>query len=152
MIVLVRVDDRLVHGQVVESWVPFLKADYILVASDDAAANRFKRLAIESCGFSSLTIHVLGINDAIREIKSGNMDERRTIVLVGTLDDAMRLCEGGVKVTGINMGNIHHGGETKQISRSVYIDKVDEGIIERLKSMGVPIQIRAVPYDRPIDL
>ncbi len=117
MIVLVRVDDRLVHGQVMEGWVPYFKADSIIVASDEVASSSFQRQAIESCSHGNLVVKVAEAKDAIHDICDGRYDTCRVIVLVSGLRDAMRLYEGGLPFTSINIGNLHHLGDARMITK-----------------------------------
>jgi PTS system mannose-specific IIB component len=151
MIVLVRVDDRLVHSRVLEAWVPFFKADCIIVASNEIVKNQLQKQVIESCAYSNLLVKVRKVKDAVQEIRSGWFDTYRVIVIVGRLKDAMRLYNGGVKLSSINIGNIHHSGNTKMITSSVCINKEDENIIEKFKEIGIPLEIRAIPFDKPLD-
>jgi len=150
VIALVRVDDRLVHGQVMEGWVPYFKADNIIVASDEVARSAFHREAIESCSHGSLVVKVADAKDAIHDICEGRYDTCRVIILVSGLRDAMRLYEGGIHFTELNIGNIHHGGEGRMITKSVYVDREDEEIIDRFMGLGIAIEIRAVPYERVV--
>ncbi len=150
MIALIRVDDRLVHGQVMEGWVPYFKADSIIVASDDVARSSFQRQAIESCSHGSLVVKVAEAKDAIHDICDGHYDMCRVIVLVSGLGDAMRLYEGGLHFTELNIGNLHHGGKGRMITKSVYVDKEDEEIIDRFMGLGIAIEIRAVPYEKMV--
>src|SRR3990172_1044933 len=127
MIVLVRVDDRLLHGQVLAAWVPFTKADVLVVVSDEAASD------------SAL---------------KGAFAKDRVMFIVNCLKDAMRLYEEGFKFASLNIGNIHHKTNGRVVTRSVILDDEDEFAIERFEGMGVNIDIRdiptkpAVPYAR----
>ncbi|MCP3676685.1 MAG: PTS sugar transporter subunit IIB [Deltaproteobacteria bacterium] len=150
MIVLVRVDDRLVHGQIMEGWVPYHKADSIIVASDEAARSSFHRRAIESCSHGSLVVKVTEAQEAIHDICDGRYDTCRVIVLVSGLRDAMRLCEGGINFASINIGNLHPGGDARMITKSVYLNREDEEIIDRFIGLGIAIEIRAVPYEKVV--
>jgi mannose/fructose/N-acetylgalactosamine-specific phosphotransferase system component IIB len=62
----------------------------------------------------------------------------------------MRLYEGGVPFTSINIGNLHHLGDARMITKSVYVDKEDEEIIDRFMGLGIAIEIRAVPYEKVV--
>ena len=73
------------------------------------------------------------------------------IVLVSRLRDAMRLYEGGLHFTELNIGNLHHGGEGRMLTKSVYVDKEDEEIINRFMGLGIAIEIRAVPYEQVVN-
>lgn len=146
MITLIRVDDRLLHGQIVCAWVPFVRANALIVASDEAAGDSIVREIMASCGYKGLSVAVESIEDVVRHISSGGDGDSRTILVVGELKDAMRIYEAGMKFETLNIGNIHHGENGgRMLSPSVIINSEDEAIIERFEKMGVRIDIRDVP-------
>jgi len=143
MLTLVRVDDRLLHGQIICAWVPFVKAESLVVASDEAASDSLISDIIESCGCKDLNVKVRSIAEAVRCVQEN--DGERIILIVGNLADAMRLYEQGLKFSTLNLGNIHHEESGTKITPSVIVDSVDEEIIEKFKSLGVAVEIRDVP-------
>lgn len=147
-IVLVRVDDRLVHGQIVEAWAPFCKATRIIVASDEVKKNRVQRDAIESCKSNALAIKVEDIDESLKDIESNNISADKVIIIFSALKDLMQAYEKGFRFSKLNIGNIHHNGESRMITASVYIDKEDETILRTLLQMGIELDIRAVPSDK----
>lgn len=152
-VVLVRVDDRLVHGQIIEAWAPFCKATCVIVASDEAKKNRIQRTAIESCSSKALAIKVLGIEEAVRYVTSEAMNKERIIIIFSTLKELAQAYNKGLKVLYVNIGNIHHhNGKVRMITQSVYIDKEDEDMAQNLLKLGMDLDIRAVPSDKSMKL
>lgn len=150
MISLIRVDDRLVHGQITTTWVPHLKADTILVASDELASDRMRADAIACCAYKGLSIVVKNIADSIEAAVSQGLASARVILIVAGLADAMRLYEGGFKFSAINIGNIHSDtGECRTITPSICIDESDEETLERFEALEVAIDLRDVPSSSP---
>ncbi len=149
MILLTRVDDRLLHGQVLGAWVPFIKADLLLVASDDAAADSFKSAVMRACGDCDLEVDVRGIDDATKAILNGEYDLPRVVLVLGDLKDAMRLYEKGFQFPSINIGNIHHSSDGRKLCMSVSVDALDDDILEKLSANGVKIDIRDLPTRPP---
>ncbi|MBI5599314.1 MAG: PTS sugar transporter subunit IIB [Deltaproteobacteria bacterium] len=150
MILLVRVDDRLLHGQVIGAWVPFLRANLLVVASDEAAGDAMRASVMSACGDEGLKVTVR----TIKELSGGRGEEdfaaERGIVVVGDLRDAMRLYEGGFRFTSLNIGNVHHhNGSGRKVTSSVMLSGEDEDIIERLEGLGVGIDIRSLPSAEP---
>lgn len=143
MLTLVRVDDRLLHGQIICAWVPFVKADSLVVASDEAAGDTLISEIIESCGCKGLSVNVRKIDDAVKCVK--RTEKERIILIVGNLADAMRVYDQGLRFTTLNLGNIHHEDSGRKITPSVIVNREDEEIIGRFKSLGVSIEIRDVP-------
>ncbi len=149
MIILVRVDDRLLHGQIICAWVPFTKATSLIVASDEAASDSLVAEIIQSCGCNELDVYVKSVPDTIRYIASSGADSGRVILVTGDLKDAMRVYEGGMRFASINLGNIHHEDDGRRITSSVVVNREDEELIERFRELGVRIDIRDIPASEP---
>ncbi len=142
---LVRIDDRLLHGQVITAWVPYLKADSLLVASDEVYNNSLMRDFITSLGHQGLRVSVKRVRDVCMDIRTGALAKERLIIILSSIEDAMRIYEDGVRFTSLNIGNIHHEIDGRKLSPSVIINREDERILERLRALGVTIDIRDLP-------
>ncbi len=149
MVSLVRVDDRLLHGQIICAWVPFIDADSLVVASDEAAGDALVSEIIESCGQNCLKVYVKSIKEAVRFVSSECADER-VILVVGDLSDAMKLYKAGMKFPSLNIGNVHHDSDGRKVTGSVIVNDSDESIIESFEDLGVEIDIRDVPTSAPV--
>ncbi len=151
MILLVRVDDRLLHGQLLSSWIPFMKADMLVVVSDEVAKDSLRKAIIRECGDESLKVVIKGVREVVREINCGDFRDVRAILVVASLRDAMRLYEEGLTFSSLNLGNIHHrDGGGRMLCPSVILNREDEEIIEKLKRLGVNIDIRDLPTRTPV--
>ncbi len=151
MILLIRVDDRLLHGQLLGSWIPFMKADMLVVVSDEVARDSLRAAIIRECSEEGLKVVIKGISEVARGASCGDFRDARAILVVGNLKDALRLYEAGLTYRCLNLGNIHHGdGEGRMLCPSVILNKEDEEIIERLKRLGVRIDIRDLPTRTPV--
>jgi len=148
MIILVRVDDRLLHGQIICAWVPVVRADALIVASDAAAGDELVREIMASCANPGLSVRVMGLREAAEYLSSGPTDER-TILIVGELADAMKLYEGGIRFTSLNIGNVHHEEGGRKIAPSVIVNHEDEEVMEKFAGLGVELDIRDVPGSGP---
>lgn len=146
MVKLIRVDDRLLHGQIICAWVPFIKADSLVVSSDEAARDAIASEIIESCGRNCFSVYVKSVEETA-EFVTEECDSERVILVVGGLKDAMKIYEAGMRFASINIGNVHHEG--RQVTPSVIFDSEDEEIIGRFEELGVEIDIRDVPASAP---
>jgi len=150
MIVLVRVDDRLLHGQIICSWVPHLKADALIVASDDAVKDVMTNQIMKACACGELSVTVLSVDEAIgRARRCAESGDERAIVILGDIKDALRLYKGGVRFNSLNLGNVHHESGGRVFSSSVALNLEDEACIGELEAGGVEIDIRDVPGRSP---
>jgi len=148
MVIFVRVDDRLLHGQIICTWVPHIKADALVIASDEAARDSLVTDIISSCGHKGLTVCVKSLKDAVAHVSTCECGER-AILIVGDLKDAMTVYENGFRFETLNLGNIHHEEGGREVTPSIIINPDDEEIIRRFESLGVRIDIRDVPASAP---
>mgnify|MGYP002783189935 CR=1 FL=1 len=148
-ILLTRIDNRLVHGQVGVTWVNHLGANLLLVANDEVSKDPVQQNLMEMVIPDAIGIRFFSIQKTIDVI--GKAAARQLIFLVcKTPQDAVRLVEGGVPINKINIGNLHFSEGKEQISSTVSLDEDDKKAFRRLKELGVDLEIRRVP-DEPID-
>lgn len=148
MVSFVRVDDRLLHGQIICAWVPFMKADMLIVASDEAASDTLVSDIISSCGYKGLGVQVKSLKDAVDYLARTAPDEK-VILILGDLADAMRVYDLGLRFSSINLGNIHHEANGRRMTPSVIVNDEDISILDRLCSLGIKVEIQDVPASVP---
>ncbi|MCA1826061.1 MAG: PTS sugar transporter subunit IIB [Myxococcales bacterium] len=153
-VALVRVDNRLVHGQVLEAWLPALDAQGILVADDEAAANVLARSAMALAIPPGVKFEVLRVKAAAEALKPGGKGPpaSRTLVLLREVRDAEALHDAGVAIPQLNLGNVHFGVSRRQVAPSVFLDKDELAALERLAAQGTRVELRAVPTESPLAL
>jgi mannose/fructose/N-acetylgalactosamine-specific phosphotransferase system component IIB len=153
-VALVRVDNRLVHGQVLEAWLPALDAHGILVADDEAAGNVLARSAMALAIPPGVNFEVLRVEAAAGLLRPGGKGPQapRTLVLLRDVRDAVALSEAGVPVPQLNLGNVHFGRGRKQVSPSVFLDAGELAALEKLSRGGTQVEVRAVPSEAPLRL
>jgi len=151
---LMRVDNRLVHGQVLEAWLPALGAHGILVADDEAAGNALARAAMALAIPPKVSFQVLRVADAAALLKPGGKGPQApgTLVLLRDVRDAVALREAGVAIPQLNLGNLHFGAGRKQVSPSVFLDERDLASLDKLAAEGTRVEARAVQSDAPLAL
>jgi PTS system mannose-specific IIB component len=146
-LVLVRVDSRLVHGQVVEGWVPHVKADCLLVVNDDLASNPFLRSVMELAGNPSLRIVFCTMDDVAAAVAEVDRRGERAILLCSTPADAAGVLSRGVRFRELNIGNLHFGAGRVEITPSVFFAPEDFEAVEALQRLGVQVEVRGTPFE-----
>jgi len=151
---LMRVDNRLVHGQVLEAWLPALDAHGILVADDEAAGNVLARAAMALAIPPKVSFEVMRVAEAAQRLRPGGKGPQspRTLVLLREVRDALVLQELGVPIPQLNLGNVHFGQGRRQVSPSVFLDERDLAALDRLATQGTRVEARAVPSEPPLAL
>jgi len=150
-ILLARVDNRLVHGQVLEAWVPRLGVDTILVVDRHLPGDVFQRSVIESLGSSVLRVSVVS-PDAAAALLAGELQHRRVLVLFAGVHQAVEALDAGVRFSQLNLGNMHPSQECRVLTASVHLTTGDEEELCALTARGVALDARAIPADRSPDV
>lgn len=147
-IALVRVDSRLIHGQIVEAWVPHTGATVLVVLNDAAAASARSRSVMGMCVPKAITVVVGPVADAAAIGDRSGLEDATAIVLVATPKDALAVHQGGLTFTRLNLGNLHYAPGKRQVSTSLSLGEEDRDALEALEARGVAIEAQAVPRDR----
>ena len=146
-LVLARVDCRLIHGQVVETWVPHMKADSLIVANDDLAANPFLRSVMELAVPRDIAVHFCRIEETAAVLAEADRKGERSILLVSNAADALALRQGGVRFDLLNIGNLYFAAGKVEISSSVFFSPEDFEAVRWFRSHGVSVCVRGTPFE-----
>ena len=152
MIALVRVDNRLVHGQILETWLPKLGIRRLVVADDEAAGTPLARDAMCLCTPPDLPVDVRPLEKVDWAALSAAKEP--VMVLVREVADLVRASEGGMtpeRAPRLNLGNVHYALRRRPVSPSVFLDDEEMSDIRELKARGFDVEVRALPTDAALD-
>jgi len=152
MIVLNRIDDRLIHGQVVEGWVNFLKATWIFVADDTVASNALQRSIIELSVPQGLKVTVGRIDDICKQLKNSSLDTERVILLFSNPASFLQALKTGLDFTMLNIGGMHFTPGKRKLLDVLAVDDADLRALREISSRGIQVYVQAVPTQRPLPL
>lgn len=147
-IVLVRIDNRLIHGQILEAWVPALQADCIVVANNQLAEVAFQKVLMESAVPKGIKVAIGTIEEMVEILRSNELNERRILLLFGNAQDALEAHRLGVPFEELNLGNLHGGKNKKRLSCTVALNDDDMVQLQALEDDGVKVVLQCVPSDR----
>lgn len=150
MIALVRVDNRLIHGQVVSTWIPFLRADEVVVADDEAARSTLMKAAMTMAVPPSLRVAIERPADI--DWRTVDASPGRVLVLVRDVSDAEAAVRAGLPLRRLNLGNVHFGEGRRAVSSSIFLSEPEMAMLSRLADHGVEIEARALPSDPALGL
>ncbi|APM33026.1 PTS sugar transporter subunit IIB [Klebsiella michiganensis] len=148
MITLLRVDHRLLHGQVAFSWTQYVGADCILIANDNVPEDELRKTTIKLAKPPSVKLVIKNINDAIESIKSGVTDKYHLFIVVESVNDAWRIASAVEGIKSINLGGIKVKEGSKNISKAINLLPEEIEQLQQLVGKGVEVEIRQVPNDR----
>lgn len=150
-IVLSRIDERLVHGQVGVQWVGFANANIVVVVNDEVANDEIQQNLMEMVLAEGISIRFWTVQKTIETIHKA-ADRQRILLVCRTPKDFRQLVDAGVAITNINVGNMHYAEGKKQISKTVSIDTADFEEFQKLKALGVTCTIQGVPTENATDI
>ncbi len=142
---LIRIDDRLIHGQVVVGWVKALEIQRLVVVSDAVAANAMQRTLMEIAVPPGLMVSFHPVVEAAKACETAGRE--RTLLLFSNPQDVLAFAAAGGPVTSVNIGGMHFSEGRRQVHRIVCVTDEDVRAFKALKARGVELEIRAVPGD-----
>ncbi len=149
-IVLTRVDNRLIHGQVLESWVPSFNANCIVVANDKIANSAMQKLLMEAAVPKGIRVFIGTVEEAADILASEDLVNARIILLFATSSDALSAYRQGVHYEKLNLGNMHAGTGKVKCSCTIALDNDDVENLNSLEKAGVRIASQCVPSDKEV--
>jgi len=152
MIVFTRIDDRLIHGQVVEGWVNYLKATCILVADDAVASNPLQRSIMELSVPQELKVLISPVEEMCGQLRTHALDAERAILLFSNPADVMRALKAGMACAALNIGGMHFVPGKRKLMDVLAVNDVDLEALREIAGKGVRIAVQTVPTQRPVPL
>jgi mannose/fructose/N-acetylgalactosamine-specific phosphotransferase system component IIB len=152
-IVLFRVDERLIHGQVVVGWGGPLHADRIVVVDDEIAASPWEQELYCLGVPPQIEAEFMTVDDARRSVPAWRGGGRRLIVLVRDVETALRVAEGGVlEGEEINLGGIHHAEGRQRVLPYLHLNEQDRETLREIAAAGARVVARDLPASRAVPL
>jgi mannose/fructose/N-acetylgalactosamine-specific phosphotransferase system component IIB len=151
-LVLIRIDDRLIHGQVVLGWARILKPQRIVVANDRVAGNEWERKLYAASVPPHLKTSFLTLEETAARLRGGGFDEEATVLLFESVEDVNRVVQAGVRFDEVNVGGLHFREGTKATLPFVYLSENDKRLLKGLIDKGTKFIARDIPGNPAIDL
>ncbi len=150
-ILMTRIDNRLVHGQVGMTWVNALGANLVLVANDEVSKDEVQQSLMEMVLPEGVESRFFTIDHTIKIIENAS-DEQLIFIVVRNLQDVLKLVENGVDIKEINIGNLHYSDGKEKITPQIAITSEDKDSILKLNELGVLLNTKQVPTSTSINI
>ncbi len=147
--VLVRVDTRLLHGQVATTWTKMTGPDRIIVVSDAVAHDELRKTMIQQAAPPGVKAHVVPIQKMIDVAKDPRFGATKAMLLFETPQDLLKCIEGGVDIKKVNLGSMAHSVGKVVVTNAIAMDQADVDCLEALAAKGIEFDVRKVPADSP---
>lgn len=148
MIKLLRVDHRLLHGQVVISWVSHLRPNCILIANDALVNDGMRKTAMRLSRPSDVKLVIKSVDDSIAALTSGKANRYDLMVIVSNVTDAARLALAVEQIDAIDLGATKPRDLTRPFSKAVSLTNEETALLAKAQEQGVDVYIQALPADR----
>ncbi len=146
-ILLTRIDNRLIHGQVGVTWVNHLGANLVVVANDKVAEDEVQQNLMDMVLPDVIQTRFFTLQKTIDIIHKAS-PKQKIFLVVRDVKDALKLKENGVPIEYLNIGNMHYEEGKKQISSTVSVDQDDIEAFKKLDVLGVKLDLRGVPNEK----
>jgi len=142
---LVRVDDRLIHGQVVVGWVRMVGATRIVVADDAVAKDETQKTLMQFAAPPGVKVTIIGVDQAAAALAAAQFGDENVMLLVRDPQALVRLMKGGVPMTRVNVGNVRAAPGRERLTKEVAAGPEDLSAWKELDHAGVILEAMWVP-------
>ncbi|MDD5021135.1 MAG: PTS sugar transporter subunit IIB [Endomicrobiaceae bacterium] len=144
---VIRIDDRLIHGQIVQGWLKIVFVNKILVVSNEVASDEMQKALLSMAVPSTVELSIKNIKDASFEIINNVYEKEKVMILFSNPSDIVKMIDNGVKFHSINVGGMHFVHGKKQLLSNVSVDSNDIKAFLKLISCGIELESRILPDD-----
>ena len=151
-IVLARIDDRLLHGQVATVWARVTDCQRIIACDDEVAGDRLRSMLLETLAPPGTKAHVMGVEGTARAMRDTGYGNDRCILLFTNPASVLRLVELGVDIRSVNIGGMSFREGRRRITPAVSVSEDDIEAFRELAKRGIELEVRRVDTDRKLML
>ena len=151
MICFCRIDDRLIHGQVVTTWVNKYQVEQIIVVNDKVAGDAIQKNILTMAAPQGIKVHAFGVKQ-FADITKTNPIKRRTMLLFTNSIDVNELVKNGVEIKELNIGGMRYQDGREQLTKTLSVTPEERAAFKEMLEAGMKIEIQMVPNDEKIGL
>ena len=145
MISLLRIDDRLIHAQVVIGWGSVLQPDRIVIADDRVAGSELEKSLYLAAPPPEIKVSILSIEETMKQLDGGVFDKEKIFLLVSHPESILRLIDLGMEVDAVNVGGLHYATGKEKVLDNVYLDPGERNALRELVKRGITLEARSLP-------
>lgn len=150
MISLLRIDDRLIHGQVAYGWASSLGINVILVVNDEAKNDHMKAMALNLAKPNDVKLYIRGVAESGEIVQKFSTSQKsKVLVLVRNSSDALELVKNsGDALKEINVGGLRYSEGKRKLTDLVAVDDQDIENFKEIEDLGIDLEFRMLPRDK----
>lgn len=151
-IVLTRIDDRLIHGQVMTSWLNFTSANKIMVIDDQTAADPFMKTVLKNAVPGNVGLGVFTAEKAAARLKKGFKPDDKVIILVKYPKTILKLMKQGIEFDHLNIGGMGAGSGREKFYKNISASEKEREILKKIVDSGCRTEIQIIAEDAKVDV
>lgn len=146
-----RIDDRLIHGQVVTTWVNVHKIEQVIILNEAVEKDKIQSNVLKMSAPANIKLHIFSPEKFLEIIKKKPVS-RSTMLLFSSPFDVEKLVDAGYEIPKINVGGMRGNAERKQITKAVFLIGEERRVFQKLIGMGIDVEIQMVPSESAVKL
>jgi len=145
---IIRVDDRLIHGQVVENWIPTFSITDVIVVNDDISSDELRKNIMRFSVPDDINIYFMKVED-LKGITFENT--KNYLILFENLHDVYKAIENGFKIEELNIGGIHYAkGRNFSFGKVMFLSEEEKELLKKINSYGINVYFQPIPQEKKI--
>lgn len=158
MVVLARLDERLIHGQVAIKWSRLLDVDRIVVADDEAAKSEMMQKTLMMAAPATVKVAIVSVDRAVALCNDPRSEQLRILLIVSSPESLLRVAREVKQIEKINVGNYGRvaprraGMQRKLFDANLYADEQEASVLREVVATGIPCELRTIPDDASREL
>ncbi len=147
----VRMDNRLIHGQVLVSWKSHIEIDHLIVTNDKVANDPLQITLLKAITPIGAKVSVLTVEDCVTYCRTSEAIEEKIFIIAKLPEDGLALVEKGLDMEVLNLGNQAFVRGAKKLSNTVYLTESGVKSLRKIHEKGIQITCRMMPTDPDTD-
>ena len=147
----VRMDNRLIHGQILVSWKAHIPINHLIVTNDVVANDPLQKTILNAVAPIDAKVSILTVKDCVNYCNKPESSKEKIFIIAKLPEDGLALVKNGLKIETLNLGNQAFTRGAKKLSKSVYLTESGVKALKELHNMGVRITCRMMPTDEDVD-
>ncbi len=152
MIKLLRIDQRLIHGQVATYWIRSTEADTMVVINDKAATDSMVKMSLKLGKPAGVRLEILTLKDGINYINNPANKKRKILIIVGNCKDGAKVAQNSPEVVDVNIGGIHYEEGRVSITNQVFLTEEDLSALDEIETYGKNVFLQSIPNEPKMTL
>ena len=149
---LVRIDFRLIHGQVITKWSNKIAATRMVVVNDELAEDEFMADIYVMAAPPGITVDVISLDTFQENARSGEYENGNILILFRGIQDARAAVERGIKFEQIQVGGLGSGDGRTSVVKGISIDQKDAKDLSFIENTGAKVTFQVTPEEKKLSL